>query len=138
VTPEQGALLNKARTSIEAAELLAAHGMYEYATSRAYYAMLYVASALLLDEEMTFSKHSAVIAAFGQRFVKSGRVEPDYHRYLIEGAASRTLSDYDPNATLTREQAEIHINRGRLFLELGERMLSAGDQAEAVAPDEEA
>ena len=53
-----------------AAQLLNDQGFHDFATSRAYYAMFYVAEALLLGEGLTFSKHSAVIAAFGKSFVK--------------------------------------------------------------------
>ncbi len=39
--------------------------------------MLYAAQALLLGEGLSFSKHSAVIAAIGKRFVKTGVLAPD-------------------------------------------------------------
>jgi uncharacterized protein (UPF0332 family) len=32
--------------------------------------MFYIAEAILLDDELNYSKHSAVIAAFGKHFVK--------------------------------------------------------------------
>jgi uncharacterized protein (UPF0332 family) len=41
--------------------------------------MFYAASALLLGSGMVFSKHSAVIAAFGREFAKSGMVDPKLH-----------------------------------------------------------
>jgi uncharacterized protein (UPF0332 family) len=47
VTPEQQALLDKARRSIEAAQSLIQQKFYDFAVSRAYYAMFYVAEALL-------------------------------------------------------------------------------------------
>jgi uncharacterized protein (UPF0332 family) len=72
MTPEQEALLKKARESVRAAKLLADNRLYDFAASRAYYAMFYVAEALLLSQGLSFSKHSAVIAAFGQRFVRPG------------------------------------------------------------------
>jgi uncharacterized protein (UPF0332 family) len=83
VTPEQEALLNKARDSITAAQILVEHGLFDFAASRAYYAMFYVAESLLLGEGLSFSKHSGVIAAFGQHFTKTGRLSPEFHRYLI-------------------------------------------------------
>lgn len=47
MTPEQGALLAKARQSLDAAVLLAEKEYPDFAVSRAYYAMLYAAEALL-------------------------------------------------------------------------------------------
>ncbi|MBI4830274.1 MAG: HEPN domain-containing protein [Candidatus Lindowbacteria bacterium] len=58
MTPEQAALTEKARESLDAAKLLESQGYLDFAVSRAYYAMFYVAEAFLLGEGLTFSKHS--------------------------------------------------------------------------------
>ena len=84
MTPEQKALLEKAQDSLGAAELLAKNKYFDFAISRAYYSMFYVAEAFLLGEGSAFSKHTSVIAAFGQLFAKPGRVPSQFHRYLIE------------------------------------------------------
>jgi uncharacterized protein (UPF0332 family) len=79
--PEQIALLRKAAESLRAAELLATNELFDFAASRAYYTMFYVAEAFLLNEGLTFSSHAAVISAFvWSRFCSyragSGRVSP--------------------------------------------------------------
>jgi uncharacterized protein (UPF0332 family) len=74
MTDEQRELLLKAQQSLEAAKLLLANNYPDYATSRAYYTMFYLAEAFLEGEELSFSKHSAVIAAFGREFAKPQRV----------------------------------------------------------------
>ena len=53
MTEDQRELLEEARDSIAAARLLLDGGFPGYAASRAYYAMFYVAEALL--EELSFS-----------------------------------------------------------------------------------
>jgi uncharacterized protein (UPF0332 family) len=58
--PEQGDLLRKAEDSLNAAKLMRENGYYDFAASRAYYAMFYVAEAFLLGKGLAFSKHSAV------------------------------------------------------------------------------
>lgn len=124
MNPEQSALLQKAQDSLQAARLLAEQGFYDFAVSRAYYAMFYVAEAFLLGEGLAFSKHSAVIAAFGQRFAKTKRVSPEFHRYLIEGEASRNVGDYDVSPGLSKDEAVKQIIRATKFLELAERLLA--------------
>jgi uncharacterized protein (UPF0332 family) len=99
-------------------------GLYDFAVSRAYYAMFYVAQALLLGEGLSFSKHSAVIAAFGQHFARTGRITADFHRYLIEGQASRNTGDYDPASHLTNVQAEEQVSRAQAFVEMGEQFMN--------------
>jgi len=123
MTSEQMALLQKAQDSLQAARLLADQGFYDFAVSRAYYAMFYVAEALLLSQGLAFSKHSAVIAAFGQHFAKTKRVPPEFHRYLIEGEASRNVGDYDVSPGLSSDEAVKQITRAARFLELAEGLL---------------
>jgi predicted nucleic acid-binding protein len=73
VTREQRALVDKARESVRAAKLLSGEELHDFAVSRAYYAMFYLAEALLLSAEMAFSKHSAVIARDAFRRFGKGR-----------------------------------------------------------------
>lgn len=105
MTQEQAALLKKAQDSLQAARLLFDKEYYDFAVSRSYYSMFYLAEMFLLGEGLSFSKHSAVIAAFGQHFVKTGRVPHEFHRYLIEGEDSRNVGDYDINQGLSSEDA---------------------------------
>ncbi len=125
MTPDQAALIRKAQESLEAARLLAGKGFTSFAASRAYYAMFYVTEALLLGEGLTYSKHSAVIAAFGHQFAKTGRVPKEYHRYLIEAEGIRNVGDYDIHSSLTAEEVDQHMERARQFLEMAERLLES-------------
>jgi len=120
MTPEQAALLKKARESLNAAGILAGQSYWDFAASRAYYAMFYVAEAFLLGEGLTFSKHSGVIAAFGQHFAKTGRVPLEFHRFLIEAEALRNVGDYDIGPGLTAEETQPLIERAEQFLALAE------------------
>lgn len=70
MTEDQRELLLKAQQSLEAAKLLLNNNYPDYATSHAYYTMFYIAEAFLEGEGLSFSKHSAVIAAFGREFAK--------------------------------------------------------------------
>ncbi len=82
--------------------------------------MFYVAEALLPGEDVVLSKHSAVIAVFGQRFAKTRRVPPKFHRYLIEGQTSRNVGDYDTGPGLSSDQSAEQIARAEQFLRLAE------------------
>jgi len=123
MTQEQQALFDKARDSVRAARLLASDGLYDFAVSRAYYAMFYVAQALLLGEALAFSKHSAVISSFGQRFAKTQRAPVKFHRYLIEAQDKRNVGDYDIGPALREDDAGEQIARAEEFLEFGEGFL---------------
>lgn len=118
---EQQKLLLKAQQSLEAAKLLLRNEYADYATSRAYYAMFYIASAFLEGERLTFSKHSAVIAAFGRAFAKPQRIPPEFHRYLIEAQELRTAGDYGQLNAITIDQATEQIDRAEQFLAIAIR-----------------
>jgi uncharacterized protein (UPF0332 family) len=70
--------MERAEQAVDAARKLVSDGYYDFAASRAYYAVFYAASALLLHEGLEFRKHSGVIAAIHQLFIKTGRLEKEY------------------------------------------------------------
>ena len=53
-------------------------GFYGSAINRAYYAIFYAASALLRTRQLIRGKHSAVISAFRQYFIKSGQIDSSF------------------------------------------------------------
>ena len=57
MTDEQEQLIAKASNSIKAAQILFNEEIYDVSTSRAYYAMFYLAEAFLISEGLSFSKH---------------------------------------------------------------------------------
>lgn len=118
MTDEQRELLLKAQQSLEAAKLLLANNYPDYATSRAYYGMFYIAEAFLEGEGLSFSKHSAVIAAFGREFAKPQRIPAEFHRFLIEAQELRTTGDYGQLNAVTADQAAEQIDHAEQFLVL--------------------
>lgn len=83
MTPEIQQLLDYADESHEAAKVLINGGFVGFSAAQSYYTMFYLAQALLLTRELRFSSHSAVIAAYGKEFSKTGLLEPKFHRRLI-------------------------------------------------------
>jgi uncharacterized protein (UPF0332 family) len=92
-------------------------GHYDVATSRAYYAMFYAASALLVSQGISRSKHSGVHAAFGQYFVKPGLIEPQYGRMLVNAFNVRLDSDYEAKPSLSLELAEDILRDASQFVD---------------------
>jgi uncharacterized protein (UPF0332 family) len=62
------------------------------------------------------AKHSAVIAAFGEQFAKTGRAEARYHSMLLGAFALRSAADYEPLAALSRETAEETLGNAMSFV----------------------
>jgi len=113
---ESNGLIEKAGRSIEAAKRLFDSGDYDFSVSRAYYAMFYCAEALLLTKDLSFSKHSAVISAFGKYFVKTELLPSALHDYLSDAFKDRQIGDYEAVIAVSKEQAETHIKNAEEFL----------------------
>ena len=122
--PEARALLDKAMQSIEAASNLRRDGFLDFAASRAYYAMFYIAQALLLEQGLSFSSHSAVISSFGKEFARTGRLDTRFHRYLIDAQDSRNIGDYGIGPGISDEQVQDSLNWAVEFLDAAEQLLN--------------
>jgi uncharacterized protein (UPF0332 family) len=116
VKKEVQGLLEKADHALEVAEALEQQGFTQDASSRIYYAMFYAAQALLKAENIEVVKHSAVESALGYHFAKTGRIDPKYHRLLINARKVREVVDYDIQEEVIDQTALLKITDGREFV----------------------
>ncbi|MDN3511257.1 MAG: HEPN domain-containing protein [Candidatus Jettenia sp. CY-1] len=86
------------------------------ASSKIYYSMFYAAQALLKSERIDVVKHSAVESAFGYYFVKAGKIDPKYHRMLMDARKIREIADYDIQEEIVEPLASLKIEEGKEFL----------------------
>lgn len=124
MTPEIKELLERARLSQKAAANLLRDDFVNFAASRAYYSMFYVAQALLLSRELSFSSHSAVIAAYGKEFAKTKLLDPEFHRLLMEAQDKRNIGDYGMIGEIEESEAQEIINWSKKFLKAAEKYLT--------------
>ncbi|MBP0013675.1 HEPN domain-containing protein [Roseofilum reptotaenium CS-1145] len=116
MTPEQQKLLEKANRSLQAARELNRTGFPDFAASRTYYAMFYIATAFLEGEGLSYSKHSAVIAAFGRIFARTNRIPVELHRYLIDAERIRLRADYNTELDISETDVEQLVSQGEEML----------------------
>ena len=91
-------------------------GYYDFAASRAYYAVFYAATALLLQEGLEFRKHSGVIAAIHQQFIKTGRLEKEFGENLNWLYELRSVGDYGVTVHVPKTDAEQSVKAAMDFL----------------------
>lgn len=115
--------IEHARQMLQVAEHNLANGFYGSAINRAYYAIFYSANALLATHGISRSKHSGVIAAFRQRFVKSGLIEGEYSRIYGRVMDNRHVSDYEIQLPIDAQAAEDDLHDARRFVERVEQLL---------------
>jgi uncharacterized protein (UPF0332 family) len=114
---EVRANLQRAQRSLEAARQLEAGLYYDFAAGRAYYAAFYAATALLLHDGVEMSRHSGVIAAIHQRYIKTGKLDRTQGKSLNWLFELRSVGDYGGLAHVSRTDAEQAIAMAEKFLQ---------------------
>ena len=115
--------MENAREMLDVAKLNLGSDYYGSACNRAYYAVFYAASALLLAKEMSFGKHSAVIAAFRQHFIKTGEFYTKWSGVYQRIMSHRQSGDYDINVRVEKDKAADDVADAQAFVEEVERWL---------------
>ena len=121
--PDIQALIEKAKDSLGAARTLIRDGYHDFAASRAYYAMFYIAAALLMQLGQSYNKHSAVISAFGREYAKRGKIDSKFHRWLIDAQDLRNIGDYGIESHISEDDAISACEWAREFIEQAENFL---------------
>ena len=83
--------------------------------------MFYVAQALLLSKDMSFSSHSAVIAAYGKEFAKTKLLNPEFHRLLLEAQDKRNIGDYGMIGGIDDTEAQEILGWSKKFMKAAEK-----------------
>ena len=107
--------LGRAHRALKTGRLALADQDYIAAVNRAYYAIFYAANALLATKGLERSKHSGVIAAFREHFVKTGLIEAEYSRLYGATMDDRHLGDYSFEE-LTHEKAQRDLEWAEHFV----------------------
>ena len=116
-------LLDKAIDTVEGAQLLLDHGKTDLAAGRAYYALFYIAEALLNERGLQFSTHGDVIGAYGKEFSKTKLLDQKFHRWLRTGFDIRLISDYHVDTKIEAAIVSDMINQAHEFLEAAQEYL---------------
>jgi uncharacterized protein (UPF0332 family) len=108
---------------LDVAALNLAESYHGSAINRAYYAVFYAANALLSTEGLARSKHSGVVAAFRESFVKPGLIEVEYSRIYGRVMDDRHVSDYEIDLPIDTGVVERDLSDARRFVERAEQYL---------------
>mgnify|MGYP001500438461 CR=1 FL=1 len=111
------AQIEKSTEKLNAAKLLLKDGFIDDAISRAYYSMFHAASAVLLSAGISAESHSALKNMFGLHFVKTGKIDKKFSRWLNKLKDERENGDYDIFTSFDSEDARIDIQEAEEFLE---------------------
>ncbi|MBI1869977.1 MAG: HEPN domain-containing protein [Chlamydiae bacterium] len=113
----------KAQEKLEAAKTLFKTCAYDDAVSRAYYATYHAAQAILLTEGLIAETHQGLINLFGLHFVKTGKFEKKYGRFLSSLKDERENGDYSVYSSIDEMIASNAIKEAEDFVEEMKRFI---------------
>lgn len=106
----------KAEKFLVTAEQALNTGDYDSCVSRCYYAMFFMAEAMLLTKSLTASSHKGVISKFGEHFVKTKILDRNLGKALNDAYDKRLVGDYGVGFTVTEQQAKDLLKTAKDFV----------------------
>lgn len=115
--------LNMARERIHSAKILLEDGSYKDSIGRSYYAMFTAVRALLSVDGQDFSKHAGVIAYFQKEYIKTGKFDRKFSKYISQAFQIRNNTDYADFFLVSSKDAIEQYQRAEEFLQVVENYL---------------
>ncbi len=116
--------LEMAEERLHSSKVLLEAGSYKDSIGRSYYAMFTAVRALLAMEGQDFSKHAGVIAYFQKEFVKTGKVDRKYSKYISQAFQIRNNTDYADFFIVSVQDAKEQYEKAKEFLKVIVKYLS--------------
>lgn len=87
--------LNRAKDTLEDAQILAERKKWNSSINRLYYAAYYAVMALLLDSDLKPITHNGAKSNFSEYFIKTNKLPKEYGRIYSQLFTWRQKGDYD-------------------------------------------
>lgn len=105
MTEEVQRRFEQAAECVEDARVLLDRDRLPAAVARLYYAMFHAATAALLARGIRRRSHHALLAAFGQNFVKTGELDDRFYKDIRAAFERRQQADYEAVLEIDRQAA---------------------------------
>ena len=109
--------INRTHETLEDARILADSKRWNACVNRLYYACFYAVSALLIQNDLSSSKHTGVRSLFNLHFVKTGKVPKDIARIYNDLFERRQESDYSDFISFQESQILPWISQADIFID---------------------
>jgi len=109
--------ITRTRETLEDAQILAGSKRWNACVNRLYYACFYAVSALLIQNDLSSSKHTGVRSLFNLNFVKTGKVPKDIARIYNDLFERRQESDYLDFISFQESQVLLWISQAEIFID---------------------
>jgi uncharacterized protein (UPF0332 family) len=113
----------RADRAMRSARILLGSGEPADAVSRAYYAALHYARALLLTEGTEPQTHRGVLRLLSRDFVRTGRLPAGEAAALSKLEKQRLEADYSAELVFTNEEAALELQAAESFIDAAMALL---------------
>ncbi len=86
--------IESAKARLRAAKVLFEAEEYKDSINRSYYAMFSAVRGLLALDAKDFSKHAGVISYFQKEYIKTGKIDKKYSKFITNAFQIRNSADY--------------------------------------------
>jgi len=107
--------MEKSRESIKAAEIMLKNEMLTFSMNRIYYSMFYAVQALLVANEVSFSKHGQVRGYFNRELIKTGILPKALGQVYSKTFEYRQKFDYVDFSVPEAEMVSEYIEKAMEF-----------------------
>jgi hypothetical protein len=112
----------QAAECVEDARVLLENDRLAAAVARIYYAMFHAATAALLAKGIRRSSHHALLAAFGQSFIKTRELDERLYRDLRAAFERRQQADYEAIVEIDRQATAQLLEQAINFVDACRRL----------------
>jgi len=108
--------LYQAKECLQSAEREFAANSFKTVANRSYYCIFHTMRAILALDRFDSRKHSGVIAAFRQRYIKTGIFSAKYSDIVGNAFEVRNESDYEDFYVVSKHDVEAQLENAKVFL----------------------
>lgn len=111
-------IVRTAEEKLKSARHSLSGGYFGDASSRAYYAVFHILTAVLATKGLSFSSHAQVLGAFNREFIRLGHVEGISFQDIQRLFDDRQKGDYATMLTVDRNTAVTDIEIGQRVIDV--------------------
>lgn len=111
------ALVKLSEESLASAKLRLKEKFLRGAVSDSYYAAFYIAKAALLKKGFISKTHTGTVRLFGEKFIKTGKVNKEYGQWLHQLLEERIEADYEALHDFDYKETKEAVIKAEGFIE---------------------
>jgi uncharacterized protein (UPF0332 family) len=116
--------LTQAHECLELAKMALEADFFKSCLNRSYYCIFHCMRAVLALENFDAKRHSGIIAAFRQRYIKTGKFDIRFSDIIGAAFEIRNSSDYEDFYVVNKSDTKQQLENAKMFYEAVQKFLN--------------